>query len=151
MKRTLVLFSVLMLIGFLASAQTRVVTGIVKDESGAPVPFATVTETGTRNATTADANGNFSIKMKGTGSLSFSAAGFAASDVTPEGGVANAVLKRNNTELATVTVTGYGIRRQARSIGTPVTRIDNKDLTEGKVTNVATGLSGKVSGLQIAN
>src|SRR6185312_9296227 len=131
MKRILVLFSVLMLSGFLASAQTRVVTGIVKDESGAPVPFATVTETGTKNATTADANGE--------------------TKVTPEAGHANAVLKRTNTELAAVTITGYGIRRQPRSLGTSVARIDNKDLTEGKVTNVATGLSGKVSGLQIAN
>jgi len=56
MKRILLLFTVLMLCGFLASAQSRVVTGTVKDETGAPVPFATVTETGTRNATTADAN-----------------------------------------------------------------------------------------------
>ncbi len=151
MKRILVLFSVLMLSGFLASAQTRVVTGIVKDESGAPVPFATVTETGTKNATTADANGDFSIKVKGSGSLSFTAAGYGETKVTPEAGHANAVLKRTNTELAAVTITGYGIRRQPRSLGTSVARIDNKDLTEGKVTNVATGLSGKVSGLQIAN
>src|SRR6185312_7601840 len=98
MKRILVLFSVLMLSGFLASAQTRVVTGIVKDESGAPVPFATVTETGTKNATTADANGDFSIKVKGSGSLSFTAAGYGETKVTPEAGHANAVLKRTNTE-----------------------------------------------------
>ena len=54
----------LMLSGVLAFAQTHTVSGTVKDDAGAPVPFATVTESGTKNATTADANGNFTIKMR---------------------------------------------------------------------------------------
>ena len=57
----------LMLTGALAFSQTHTVSGTVKDEGGASVPYATITENGTKNATTADANGNFSIKMKGTG------------------------------------------------------------------------------------
>ncbi len=60
-------------------------------------------------------------------------------------------LRRNNAELSTVTITGYGIRRDPKSLGTSVAKISNKDLTQGKVTNIATGLSGKVSGLQINN
>ena len=44
-------YSMLMLCGVLAFAQTHSVSGTVKDEAGAPVPFATVTESGTRNAT----------------------------------------------------------------------------------------------------
>ena len=50
MRKIASLLSVLMLLCTLAFGQTRTVTGTVKDETGTPVPFATVTETGTRNA-----------------------------------------------------------------------------------------------------
>lgn len=151
MRKFLMLLALLMLSGVWVFAQTHTVSGTVKDDSGNPVPFATVSETGTRNATTADANGNFTIKMRGNGALSFTAAGFNAEKVNPEGATANVVLKRNDTELSTVTITGYGIKREPKSLGTAVAKLSNKDLTQAKVTNVASGLSGKVSGLQITN
>jgi TonB-linked SusC/RagA family outer membrane protein len=151
MRKFLMLFALLMLSAVLVNAQTFGVSGSVKDDAGAPVPFATVTETGTRNATTADANGNFTIKMRGNGTLTFTATGFNGVKAVPVAGVADVILRRNSTELSTVTITGYGIKRDPKSLGTSVTKIDNKELTQGKVTNIATGLSGKVSGLQITN
>ena len=78
MRKILMLFAVLMLCGVLAFSQNRTVTGTVKDDTGAPVPFATVTETGTRNATTADASGDFTFDQKGSGSLTITATGFDA-------------------------------------------------------------------------
>ena len=57
MRKLASLLSVLMLLCTLAFAQTRTVSGVVKDEKGDPIPFATVTETGTKSATQADANG----------------------------------------------------------------------------------------------
>ncbi|MEO8110293.1 MAG: SusC/RagA family TonB-linked outer membrane protein [Ginsengibacter sp.] len=151
MRKFLTLFSVLMLCGVLAFSQGKEVTGTVRDDAGAPVPFATVAETGTRNATTADQNGNFTIRMRGSGTLTFTATGFNGVKVTPAEGAVTAKLVRNNAELSTVTITGYGIKRDPKSLGTSVAKIDNKELTQGKVTNIATGLSGKVSGLQITN
>src|ERR1019366_10646623 len=112
MRKFLMLYALLMLSSILGFAQTHTVSGNVKDDAGAPVPFATVTETGTKNATTADANGNFTIKMRGNGSLTFTATGFNGDKATPEGGVATITLKRNSTELSTVTITGYGIKRE---------------------------------------
>lgn len=150
MKRILVLFTVLMLSGFLASAQSRVVTGIVKDDAGTPVPFATVIETGTKNATTADANGNFTIKMRGNGSLTFSATGFIGATATPEGKTVAVTMKRNNLELSTVVVTtALGIQRQARSLGYATAKVNSTELTQGKVTNLGAGLAAKVSGLNV--
>jgi len=51
MRKLATLLSVLMLLCTLASGQTRTVTGVVKDEKGEAIPFATVLETGTKNAT----------------------------------------------------------------------------------------------------
>src|SRR6185312_10377804 len=151
MKRILVLFTVLMLSGFWASAQNRVVTGIVKDDTGSPVPFATVTETGTKNGTTADANGNFTIKMKENGTLTFSATGFNAAKTTPEGKNVTVALKRNNLELSTVVVTtALGQQREAKELGYAQTTINNKTLTAAKSVNIQQALNGKVSGLNIS-
>ena len=141
----------LMLCAVLAFAQTRPVKGLVKDDAGAPVPYATITESGTKNATTADATGNFTIQMRGNGNLNVTATGFDGARTTPTGNEVVVSLRRNNAELSTVTITGYGIRRDPKSLGTSVAKISNKDLTQGRVTNIATGLSGKVSGLQITN
>lgn len=53
-------------------------------------------------------------------------------------------------QLGEVVVTGaLGIKTQARQLGYATATVDNKSLTEAAVTNVATGLEGKVSGLQI--
>src|SRR5665213_1012254 len=112
MRKFLMLFSMLMLSGVLVFAQTHTVSGIVKDDSGAPVPYATVTEKGTRNATTADANGNFTLKTKGAGDLIFTATGYNPAVVTPNGDLAIATLSRNTSELTTVVVTtALGIQR----------------------------------------
>ena len=48
-----------------------------------------------------------------------------------------------------VVTTALGIQRQAKELGYATTKVNNKELTQAKVVNVATGLEGKVSGLQI--
>ena len=64
MRKIASLFALLMLFSVLAIAQNRTVQGTVKDEKGMPVPFATITEAGTKNGTTADAAGSFSLSIK---------------------------------------------------------------------------------------
>lgn len=150
MRRFLMLFTMLMLSGVLAFSQGTAVSGTVKDDTGAPVPFATVTESGTRNATTADANGIFAIKMRGSGSLTITSAGFDAVTVAPIGGTANVSLKRNAAELATVTVTtALGIQRSKNTLPYAAQQVTGEEVSKTRNDNFISGLSGKVSGLQI--
>jgi TonB-linked SusC/RagA family outer membrane protein len=144
------IFIMLMFSGILAFAQERTVTGIVSDDAGAPVPFATVTESGTNNATTADANGSFTIRMRGTGSLTVTATGYKAAVVTPTGGVANVSVVRDVTELATVTVTtALGIQRSKNTLPYAAQQVTGEEVSKTRNDNFMSGLSGKVSGLQI--
>ena len=54
------------------------------------------------------------------------------------------------TALNEVVVTGaLGIKTEARQMGYATATVDNKSLTQAKATDIATGLEGKVSGLQI--
>jgi len=140
----------LMLTGALAFSQAHTVSGTIKDAQGGAVPYATITEKGTKNATTADAKGNFSIKMKGNGDLMITATGFEANSVASSGDVVNVSLKTSTTELATVTVTtALGIQRNKNTLPYAAQQISGDEVSRARGANAASALSGKVSGLQI--
>jgi TonB-linked SusC/RagA family outer membrane protein len=151
MRKIASLLSVLMLLCTLAFGQTRTVTGTVKDETGTPVPFATVTETGTRNATTADATGNFTITIQHNGRLSFSASGFQAMSMSaaPSAGAQEIILKRAEGALQEVVVTALGIRREKKALGYAVSTVDKKQLESRPDGDIARLLSGKAPGVDI--
>lgn len=138
----------LMLLCTLALGQTRTVTGTVRDESGNPVPFATITEAGTQNATTADESGNFSINIKPNARLSVTAAGHQAQTVTPSGNTLNLVLSRGG-QLQEVVVTSLGIRRTEKSLGYSVSQVDPEALVQKSEPDLLKGLQGKVAGVDI--
>lgn len=151
MRKFASLLSMSMLVCTLAFGQARQITGQVRDAQGNPVPFASVTEVGTRNTVSADANGNFTIRVGNNANrLSISATGYQAQTVPFTGNVANLTLQQKNEELGAVVVTtGLGIRRQPKELGISATSVSNRTLTAGKAVNVAQALNGKVSGLSV--
>jgi TonB-linked SusC/RagA family outer membrane protein len=152
MTRILSLFVVFMLTGALAFSQSRVVTGKVTTADGTVIPYASVSIQGSKNAgTVADANGAFGLKTKEGDVLNISGTGFKSTQVTvSSSNNLNIIVERGaNTELASVVVTGLGIQRQAKSIGTSVTKVTAKEITAGRSVNLQNGLTGKVSGLNI--
>ncbi len=149
MRKIVTLLTVLMLTSVLAFSQNRTITGTVNDDTGNPVPFATITQTGTKNASVADANGNFSIQMKGNGSLSFTAAGYNPVTINPTGNTANAVVTKNASELSAVVVTAAGIKRAEKTVGYAVSKVDPNSLLQKSEPDVLKGLQGKVAGVDI--
>lgn len=149
MRKIASLLAMLMLFCALAYAQTRTVTGVVRDDKGDPIPFATVTEAGTRNATTADANGNFTIKVGDKARLSFSATGYQAQTVAAAN-ASNIALVRAESQLQEVVVTGaYSTKRTARSTSYNAQVVSSEQLNVIRQPNVNNALAGKVSGLQV--
>lgn len=150
MRKIASLLSVLLLLCTLAFAQSRTVTGTVKDENGDPIPYATITETGTRNATTADASGSFTINVKEKSSLTFSSAGFQTQTLASPNGTIAMVLPRGS-QLQEVVVTALGISRAQRSLGYATSQIKGEEITKARETNVINSLAGKVSGVRITS
>ncbi len=151
MKRFLSLFTVLIFSGMLAFAQTRTISGTVRDAQGNPVPFASVTETGTNNTVTSDANGTFLIKVgPAATTLTFSGIGYETATVSAAGEVVTASLNRNTQELAAVVVTSLGQVRQKASLGYATASVKSKELVQATPVNLQNGLTGKVSGLNVA-
>lgn len=150
MRKILSLITVLVLCSALAFSQSRVITGTVRDEKGEPIPFASVTEKGTRNGVSADANGNYRITAADNAVLVFSGTGLSAREVSVSGKtIVDAQLQRGGNELATVVVTALGVQRQPKELGYSITKVKNAELTQAKVVNLQNGLTGKVSGLNI--
>lgn len=150
MRRVLTLFTMLMLSGVLAFAQNRVVTGTVTDDKGTPIPGATVRVKGARTGTAADASGNFRISVPAGATLVFSGVGITSQEVAVGNqSTVNVSLLTSGTELTNVVVTALGVRRTARSTGYSVATVAPAELTQARATNIANGLSGKVSGLQV--
>src|SRR5688500_17363751 len=151
MRKIASLLTVLMLLCIFAFAQTRTVKGVIKDDKGEPIPFATISETGTKNATTADATGAFTIKIKEGSRLTITATGFSSTTTTPGVGDLNVALGKKEGELQEVVVTtALGVKKQPRELGYSVAKVSNKEATLGSPVNIQNGLTGKVSGLNIA-
>lgn len=152
MRRFLSLFTMLMLCGVLAFAQTRVVSGKVTDSDGNPVSFATIKIKGSSIGLSADANGAYSIKVKTGDVLEISGASFKTTEV-PVGTqtVVNVVLEKGTTaELKEVVVTSaFGIKRAARSTASNVQNLSGDQVNTIRQTNVNNALAGKVAGAQV--
>lgn len=149
MRKIASLFTMLMLICILAFAQTRPITGTVRDDRGEPVPFATVTEVGTRNAVQADANGNFTISIGPNARISVSATGFSAQTLNVTGETATITLTRAEGQLQEVVVTALGQRRTRNQVPYAAQQVSGEEVSKTRTSNFMNNLSGRVSGLEI--
>ena len=151
MRKIASLLSMLMLLCTLAFGQTRTVTGQVRDDKGEPIAFATVLESGTKNATKADANGNFSLKVKEGAKLTLTSTGYDPGNFPIGEGFQGYVLKTLTAQMQEVVVTtGLGILRQSKEVGYSTAKVKASELTQAKVVNLQNGLTGKVSGLNVS-
>ena len=150
--RKFLLMALLLSFSLLGFAQSGKVAGKVTDETGAPVPFASVSQKGTNYGVSADAEGNFSINARPGIVLVVSATGYGTQEVTVPSGTTNlnVVLTRGEGKVIDeVVVTASGLRINKKEQGYASTTITAEQLTQASPTNVTTALSGKVPGLQI--
>ncbi|KYP14472.1 SusC/RagA family TonB-linked outer membrane protein [Flavihumibacter sp. CACIAM 22H1] len=149
--QTLLLFLLASCFATVAVAQSRQVSGTVKDKQGAPISGATVIEKGTTNGTTTDDAGVFHLSVAGANSvIVISAINFVNQEITV-GQQTNldVALEKGSGNLDEVVVTALGIKRQKKSLGYAVQEIKGTELSDARETNLANALTGKVAGLQV--
>ena len=142
-------FSILCLSGF---AQTAKLPGKVLDETGSPVAGATVRFKNSKGGTLTQDDGTFAISTTPTGKgiLIISALGYAEKEIDVAGlSQVTVSLVKTNKNLDEVVVTAFGIRRAKNTLPYAAQTISGDDANKVRVTNIAQGLSGKVSGLEI--
>lgn len=139
----------LSLITMAAYAQ-RTVTGTVTEPSGAPIPGVSVVEKGTKNGTSTDVKGKFTLSVKTGAVLTFTSIGLTTKEVPAgQSGTVTVVMSDDQNALSEVVVTALGIKREKKSLGYAVQEIKGESLVEAREPNLVNALSGKVAGLQI--
>lgn len=134
-----IFFLVLPFIAFMLAFQTaeeKWVSGIVSDESGQPIPFASVIEEGTKNVTTTKEDGSYRIKLTTSKPrLTFMYLGYLPQTVkVNDRSTIDVKLGLSTKNLEEVVVVGYG---------------NSSPYTASADINRA--LSGRVAGLQVQN
>lgn len=136
---------------FMQGVVAQTITGTVTDNTGMPLPGANVIEKGTTNGASTDFDGNYTIDVSSSDAvLTFSSLGFLSKDVTVGNQtVINMKMEEDAQQLSEVVVTALGISKEQRKLGYSVAEVGGEGLTQARETNVANGLSGKVSGLVV--
>ena len=147
MKQLIAMFSFLFL-SVMSFAQTKVVTGKVTDENGAPVSNVSVFVRNTNMGTTTKADGTYSITLtQAAKQISFSAVEYnTASLAVPANGVLNVKLTALDNKLSDVVVVAYGTTKKSNFTGSAAT-ITAKEFQDRPLTSVANALIGAAPGI----
>ena len=146
----IVMFMAIGFVPFYAGAQTIDLPGKVLDQDGEPVAGATIHVEGQHGGVVTKEDGTFAIKSTLKGTLIVSAVGYVTQrvDITGKTGI-SITLVRTDKNLDEVVVTAMGIRRAKNTLPYAAQQISGDDANKVRVANIADGLSGKVSGLEI--
>jgi len=127
--------------------QQRTISGQVLDETGMPLPGASVAVKGTQNITMTDFDGKFALKInEGDRILVVSFVGYESTEVQIENKSVYAVSIQPVQEgLKEVVVVGFGTQKK-ESMVSSITTINPKEL-KGPTSNLTNMLAGRVSGL----
>lgn len=130
-----------------ALAQTKTVTGTVKDQSGLGVIGASIQEKGTKNGTITDLDGNYSITVKDNAVLVFTSIGYAAQEISVSGKTKIDLVMAEDTQyLDEVVVVGYGTMKKSDLSGASVS-MKESDLKGSVITNLDQSLQGRAAGV----
>jgi TonB-linked SusC/RagA family outer membrane protein len=155
MKRFLLLLTVLSLsIAWQASyAQTRILTGTVKDDKGLPIIGATVEVKGTTVGTVTDIDGNYSLAAPQSATeLEIKYVGLKTEDIAlGTDNVVNVSMQNDVLGLDEVVVTALGVSKTQKSLGYDAQTVGSDQINKSGTGNALNELDGKVSGLTVVN
>lgn len=144
----LLLMLVLLMSGQLLFAQSRQVTGVVKDPAGETIIGASVLEKSTTNGTITDFDGNFSLNVSSDKAvLVISYVGYKTQEISIAGKNSLIVTLPEDTEtLEEVVVVGYGAQKKESVVGA-ISQVSSKELLSSPAANVSQAIAGKISGV----
>lgn len=135
------------LAGQMLFAQSKQITGVVKDVTGETVIGASVVEKGTTNGTITDFDGNFKLTVGDKAVLQISFVGYQTQEINTAGKTSFVVtLKEDSEMLEEVVVVGYGAQKKESVVGA-ISQVSSKELLQSPAANVSQAIAGKISGV----
>lgn len=129
-------------------AQKIEVSGQIKDESGQPLPAASVQIKNTQKGVTADFEGKYKIQTDIGAILVFSYVGFATQEVVVTQKVLNITLKQD-VELEEVVVVAYGGAKNSAKVSSSVATVTSESIEKVPINSLDQVLSGAASGVKV--
>ncbi|OXA75715.1 TonB-linked outer membrane protein, SusC/RagA family [Flavobacterium aquidurense] len=133
-----------------AKAQNTTISGVITDNTNAPVPSAIVREKGTKVETITDENGAFTISVKEGATLIVSSIGYKTTELKAADGMKIRLASGTN-ELDGVTVTALGQSKKNKSIGYATSIIKADAIVKTASPTIANSLYGKAPGVRISS
>lgn len=137
---------------FSSMRQQKQIRGVVRDKNGNPIPGVNVLIKNSNVGTATGADGQFVISVKSPSDiLVFRFIGFLTQEVVAGDQSSIAVtLQDDVANINEVVVTALGIRKEARSNGYAVSKVQGADMTKAREISVANALEGRVAGVNSA-
>lgn len=149
-KFSVILTLLLALVVHTSYAQDKIISGIISDQSGLPIPGVNIIVKGTTNGTQSDFDGKYTIDTSTGAVLSFTYVGLKAQEITVgTSNTINVTMKEDAAVLDEVVVTALGISREKKSLGYSTQEVEGNELSTVKSGNFVNALSGRASGVQI--
>jgi len=148
-SKSALLFLFFLLFSIITLAQTgRRVTGVIKDDKGAPLADVTVTVKGSTTGVTTDNTGAFNINVPNANSvLVVSSVGYQTQElpVSTKDQV-NFTLLAGTSQLDAVVVVGYGTQKKVTVTGA-VASVKGAELQKSPTLNLSNSLAGRLPGV----
>ena len=152
MKRIRTILAALfaLLLYITAAAQNVTVSGVVVDQSGAPVPGAAVFVSGTTHGTMTGNNGEFSFQIPPSAkTIKASCVGYEETEVPVQKGKITIVLEDAVTFLEEAVAIGYGSPKKIESLVGSVTTVNSETIKNAPSSSALDMLQGQVAGLAV--
>lgn len=126
------------------------IKGIVRDESGEPLPGVNVLIKGSTEGTITDINGGFLLNVDKNTTLVFSFVGYIGQEIlVGDQSHIDVVLRSDTKALEEVIVVGYGTMKRSSLTGA-VSTIDTKKIETFPSVNVMDAMQGQAAGVYIS-
>ena len=139
-----------LLFSVIAVAQDVTVSGIINDESGMPVPGATIVLKGTTKSTASDFDGKFQLQVPSNGVLTVTFIGYTTVTEAVNGRTKITIkLSPESQSLNEVVVVGYGTQKKSVVTGA-ISSVKAADLEKVPNGRVEQTLQGRAAGVSVA-
>jgi TonB-linked SusC/RagA family outer membrane protein len=133
-------------------AQEKTISGTISDNSGLPLPGATVLVKGTSSGTSTDFDGKYSIKANQGSTLVFSFVGYTTQEVrVGASGTISLTLNENAAALEEVVIIGYGTKKRGE-LSSSVSTINSAQIErQNNTLSIDKALQGVATGVQVVS
>ncbi|HCY40602.1 MAG TPA: SusC/RagA family TonB-linked outer membrane protein [Prolixibacteraceae bacterium] len=132
----------------ISTVQQRLISGLVKDENGEPVPGVSVVVKSTTRGTMTGVDGKYQLDLAaGDKVIVFSFVGMKSQEVViGDQRTINVTMQQENFGIEEVVAIGYGVQRKVTSTGSVVSS-KGEALEKSPATNLTNNLVGRMPGL----